>query len=193
MARAEAAALRFLNAIFEPTRYHANATLRGFYFTSGTQEGTPIDQLIGSLARSFGAEEVARVAYSGQRQELLPAPTCSEGGHRRGRLGVDRPRRRAPRHDHQGGRLRRRSRAVAIGARRSWWISYKRNSDADRRRPTTPIADYRAAAGPLAAARRRSPTATSHKVLPLLAPAAQPAGRLRDARRVRRRSPRPSA
>src|SRR5215216_6098505 len=48
----------FLNSIFEPTRYHANATLRGFYFTSGTQEGTPIDQVIGALARSFGAEEV---------------------------------------------------------------------------------------------------------------------------------------
>ena len=37
----------FLTRIFEPTRYHSNATLRGFYFTSGTQEGTPIDQLIG--------------------------------------------------------------------------------------------------------------------------------------------------
>src|SRR4051794_1674271 len=49
----------FLNSIFEPTRYHANATLRGFYFTSGTQEGTPIDQVIGALARSFGAEEVS--------------------------------------------------------------------------------------------------------------------------------------
>src|SRR5262249_20405401 len=48
----------FLNQIFEPTRYHANATLRGFYFTSGTQHGTPIDRLIGALAKSFGAEQV---------------------------------------------------------------------------------------------------------------------------------------
>src|SRR5262249_30937170 len=58
--------LDFLNAISEPTRYHANATLRGFYFTSGTQEGTPIDQVIGALARSFGAEEVAGATYSGK-------------------------------------------------------------------------------------------------------------------------------
>ena len=29
----------FLNQIFEPTRYHANATLRGFYFTSGHAAG----------------------------------------------------------------------------------------------------------------------------------------------------------
>jgi type VI secretion system protein ImpL len=55
----------FLNQIFEPTRYHANATLRGFYFTSGTQQGTPIDQLIGSLAKSFGTQEVGQAAYSG--------------------------------------------------------------------------------------------------------------------------------
>ncbi len=56
----------FLNQIFEPTRYHANATLRGFYFTSGTQQGTPIDQLIGALERSFGTVEVGAAAYSGE-------------------------------------------------------------------------------------------------------------------------------
>jgi len=55
----------FLNQIFEPTRYHANATLRGFYFTSGTQHGAPIDRLIGALAKSFGAEYVGAHAYSG--------------------------------------------------------------------------------------------------------------------------------
>lgn len=55
----------FLNRIFEPTRYHSSATLRGFYFTSGTQEGTPIDQLVGALARSFGAQTVGSVQYSG--------------------------------------------------------------------------------------------------------------------------------
>ncbi len=54
-----------LNLIFEPTRYHANATLRGFYFTSGTQLGTPIDQLIGALEKSFGAVEAGAAAYSG--------------------------------------------------------------------------------------------------------------------------------
>jgi type VI secretion system protein ImpL len=48
----------FLNQVFEPTRYHAKATLRGFYFTSGTQQGTPIDQLIGALQASFGAVEL---------------------------------------------------------------------------------------------------------------------------------------
>src|SRR6188768_413860 len=65
MARLKPQIHDFLNQIFEPTRYHVNASLRGFYFTSGTQQGTPIDQLIGSLARTFGAEEVSAAAYHG--------------------------------------------------------------------------------------------------------------------------------
>ncbi|MDO5704509.1 MAG: type VI secretion system membrane subunit TssM [Paracoccus sp. (in: a-proteobacteria)] len=40
----------FLRRVFEPTRYKTNAILRGFYFTSGTQEGTPIDQVLGAIS-----------------------------------------------------------------------------------------------------------------------------------------------
>src|SRR5262249_52254984 len=65
MARLKQPIHDFLNLIFEPSRYHANATLRGFYFTSGTQQGTPIDQLIGYLVKTFGAEQVGAAAYSG--------------------------------------------------------------------------------------------------------------------------------
>jgi type VI secretion system protein ImpL len=65
MARLKQSVHNFLTQIFEPTRYHANATLRGFYFTSGTQQGTPIDQLIGALVKNFGAEEVPASSYSG--------------------------------------------------------------------------------------------------------------------------------
>ena len=49
----------FLKQIFEPTRYQVNANLRGFYFSSGTQEGTPIDQVLGVMDRSFGAGAAA--------------------------------------------------------------------------------------------------------------------------------------
>jgi len=49
----------FLRQVFEPTRYKTNAMLRGFYFTSGTQEGTPIDQVLGAMNRSFGREAQA--------------------------------------------------------------------------------------------------------------------------------------
>lgn len=44
----------FLRRVFEPTRYRTNAILRGFYFTSGTQEGTPIDQVLGTLGETGG-------------------------------------------------------------------------------------------------------------------------------------------
>ncbi|MDK9695573.1 MAG: type VI secretion system membrane subunit TssM [Siculibacillus sp.] len=56
----------FLEQIFEPTRYRSNATLRGFYFTSGTQQGTPIDRIVGSLAKSFGAESLGEGFLSGK-------------------------------------------------------------------------------------------------------------------------------
>ena len=58
----------FLNRVFEPTRYQASAALRGFYFTSATQEGTPFDAVIGALRRSFGLDNVGAAtlpAFSG--------------------------------------------------------------------------------------------------------------------------------
>jgi type VI secretion system protein ImpL len=78
MARLKHQVFDFLNQIFEPTRYHVNANLRGFYFTSGTQQGTPIDQLIGSLARSFGAEQVAASAYSGAGKSFFLSDLISK-------------------------------------------------------------------------------------------------------------------
>src|SRR6478609_8617905 len=78
MARLKPQIHDFLNQIFEPTRYHVNANLRGFYFTSGTQQGTPIDQLIGSLARTFGAEEVGSGSYSGTGKSYFLADLISK-------------------------------------------------------------------------------------------------------------------
>ncbi len=60
----------FLNRIFEPTRYQVNANLRGFYFSSGTQEGTPIDQVLGSIGRSFG-ETAHASQLSGQGKSFF--------------------------------------------------------------------------------------------------------------------------
>jgi type VI secretion system protein ImpL len=71
MARLKQSIHDFLTQIFEPTRYHVNAMLRGFYFTSGTQQGTPIDQLIGALVKSFGAEQVSGSVYSGQGKSFF--------------------------------------------------------------------------------------------------------------------------
>ncbi len=78
----------FLNRIFEPTRYQTTATLRGFYFTSGTQEGTPFDALIGALQKSYGVESLGAGGLLGRRQELFPARPDGEGDLRRGGMGV---------------------------------------------------------------------------------------------------------
>ena len=75
----------FLNQIFEPTRYQVNANLRGFYFSSGTQEGTPIDQVLGAIGRGFGERRASTV---GHRQELLPPRPHHQGDLRRDRLGL---------------------------------------------------------------------------------------------------------
>ncbi|MFT4150247.1 MAG: type VI secretion system membrane subunit TssM [Paracoccaceae bacterium] len=56
----------FLRQVFEPTRYKTNAILRGFYFTSGTQEGTPVDQILGAMGRSFGGDAAGLMSGKGK-------------------------------------------------------------------------------------------------------------------------------
>lgn len=48
--------LEFVQQAFGPSELMHPVWLRGVYFTSGTQEGTPVDRILGSLARSFGVE-----------------------------------------------------------------------------------------------------------------------------------------
>jgi len=55
----------FLNRIFEPSRFQSSTTLRGFYFTSGTQEGTPFDAVVGALQRSFGVDNTSAASFAG--------------------------------------------------------------------------------------------------------------------------------
>ncbi len=74
----------FLNAVFEPSRYYPNAVLRGFYFTSGTQTGTAIDRVIGSMSQAFGTAYQA-AAMSGQGKsyflkDLLAKVIIGEAG-----------------------------------------------------------------------------------------------------------------
>jgi type VI secretion system protein ImpL len=44
----------FLAEIFQSSRYETGPLLRGAYFTSGTQEGLPLDRVMGGMARAFG-------------------------------------------------------------------------------------------------------------------------------------------
>ena len=45
----------FVADVFDSRQFTGQVLLRGVYFTSGTQDGTPIDRLLGSIGRTFGA------------------------------------------------------------------------------------------------------------------------------------------
>lgn len=48
--------VQFVDAAFSSTKFDSPLILRGVYFTSGTQEGSPIDRVMGTLARGLGLE-----------------------------------------------------------------------------------------------------------------------------------------
>ncbi|OWQ84440.1 hypothetical protein CDN99_24435 [Roseateles aquatilis] len=50
----------FAEGVFAPSPYEAQPPLRGVYFVSGTQEGTPIDRVLGSVARSYQLENAVQ-------------------------------------------------------------------------------------------------------------------------------------
>ncbi len=56
----------FLADVFSSSRYEDKILLRGVYFTSGTQEGTPIDRMMGVMARTFGMQEQALPSFGGK-------------------------------------------------------------------------------------------------------------------------------
>lgn len=57
MASLEVPLREFLYEAFAGSRLDPAPMLRGFYFTSGTQQGTPIDRLTATLARTFGIDQ----------------------------------------------------------------------------------------------------------------------------------------
>ncbi len=62
----------FLRRVFAPSKHKTNAILRGFYFTSGTQEGTPIDQVLGAMSQTDNASGAFAPAFmSGQGKSFF--------------------------------------------------------------------------------------------------------------------------
>ncbi|HTV01027.1 MAG TPA: type VI secretion system membrane subunit TssM, partial [Luteitalea sp.] len=57
---------QFVTDVFTGTKYEQQILLRGVYFTSGTQEGTPIDRLIGAVGRGFRMASDAVAAPAGR-------------------------------------------------------------------------------------------------------------------------------
>jgi type VI secretion system protein ImpL len=57
MATLREALTQWVTDVFAYGSFDGQILLRGVYFTSGTQEGTPIDRLLGSIGRTFGAAD----------------------------------------------------------------------------------------------------------------------------------------
>jgi len=151
----------FLNRVFEPTRYQTAATLRGFYFTSGTQEGTPFDSVIGALQRSYGVESLGAAAYSGVGKsfflhDLLANVVFGEAGWVSTNIAAVR----------RSFALRAAMFALialaTVGMLGLWWMSYARNAAliASTERG---VEDYAAAAAPLI----KQNTVTDPSLLPI--------------------------
>lgn len=65
------ALLDFLSLVFEPNRFEERPLLRGVYFTSGTQDGVPLDRLTGSFADSFGIERPTLPPFTGKGRSFF--------------------------------------------------------------------------------------------------------------------------
>src|SRR5262249_39650924 len=50
----------FMGSVFTENAHEENPLLRGCYFTSGTQEGSPIDRLMNAMSEAFGIRQSIR-------------------------------------------------------------------------------------------------------------------------------------
>ncbi|MFB9983812.1 type VI secretion system membrane subunit TssM [Mesorhizobium kowhaii] len=69
--------------LFDPGRSQVNVSLRGLYFSSGTQEGTPIDQVLGAIGRNFGSNSRPHLSGTGKSfflHDLLTDVIFAESG-----------------------------------------------------------------------------------------------------------------
>lgn len=63
----------FLGEVFAGNAYESAPFLRGVYLTSGTQEGSPIDRLMGKISRNFGLNIDALPAFRGEGRSYFIA------------------------------------------------------------------------------------------------------------------------
>ena len=110
-----------------PPRSSRPRALRGVYFTSGTQEGSPIDRVMGALARELRPRAQAPAGAAPERPELLPHAPPARGRVPRGRARRNRPRVGAPPQWLQAGAIARVRPPCSVLATLAWWISYAHN------------------------------------------------------------------
>ena len=71
MAMLKPTIVTFLAEVFGSSRYEMEPLLRGVYFTSATQEGTPIDRMMGVLAKAYGMDRQEAPVFSGRGKSFF--------------------------------------------------------------------------------------------------------------------------
>ncbi len=132
----------FLQSAFAANRYEQTPLLRGVYFTSGTQEGTPIDRVMGILATAFRLDRQASPVYSGRGKSFFLTRLLKDVIFSEAELaGAD------PRIERRQAMLQFAALAgalvVTLGVLGLWGISYSRNKAAIAKTEEQ-IANYRA-------------------------------------------------
>ncbi|AUB81496.1 type VI secretion system membrane subunit TssM [Candidatus Thiodictyon syntrophicum] len=61
----------FLNDCLDATRFESRPLVRGVYFTSGTQTGTPIDRVLAAIAANFGLGRQGLDAFQGTAKSFF--------------------------------------------------------------------------------------------------------------------------
>lgn len=119
--------LDFVRQVFAPSPFEPSPMLRGVYFISGTQEGTPIDRVLGAAARRFRIEQSLVPAQQGSGrsyflQRLLTEVVFAEQGLAGSDRRLDR-RRRAMAHGAYGA-----IGLLGIGLLAAWTLSWRNNA-----------------------------------------------------------------
>lgn len=118
----------FLEGVFKPNPYETRPLLRGVYFTSGTQEGSPIDRLIGVMAQSMSLDRqhLARQNGTGRSyfiEKLFTSVAFAEQGLMSADPKVERRRKWIARGVLAATAL------LVVTVASLWWISYRANQD----------------------------------------------------------------
>ncbi|MBI5255431.1 MAG: type VI secretion system membrane subunit TssM [Burkholderiales bacterium] len=121
-----AALQEFVEAVFSPSPYESQPMLRGVYFVSGTQEGTPIDRMLGSIARQYQLEKavLAPQQASGRSyflSRLLTDVVFAENGLAGTNLSWERKRSAVVIAGYAAIGL------LAVGTVAAWFVSYGNN------------------------------------------------------------------
>ena len=117
----------FLEAVFAGGgSLDETALLRGVYFTSGTQEGTPVDRVLGTLARAFGIDGRADTAAGARGKSFFLSRLMREVVFAEQGLVGENRRAETLR------RVRRRAGALALGLAcvalvAGWSVAWRRN------------------------------------------------------------------